>query len=51
MESKIQVPVSMCFNSETGETKFKYITTTREEFRKAIQQIFAPYFEKGGHRE
>lgn len=47
MASKLKIPVSMIYNTETGTAKFKYVNATREEFRKAIQTIFAPYFKKG----
>lgn len=51
MESKLKIPVSMIYNAETGTAKFKYVNTTKEEFRKAIQTIFSPCFKKGGCHE
>jgi hypothetical protein len=44
--SKLKIPVSMRYNTETGETKFKYVEIEKEEFNRAVQKIFAPYFKE-----
>jgi hypothetical protein len=40
------VAVGMRYNTETGETKFKYAEVEKEEFNCAVQKIFAPYFKE-----
>lgn len=45
--AKLQIPVSMVFNPETGATQFEYASMNEADFQNVIRKLFAPYFQKG----